>query len=395
MTPGAWTSGARGEAAAAANVLSCQGLWDRHEATGDAEYGGLERLIRPRSVAIVGASADVSRTAGKPLPYLRKHGYTGEIMVVNPRYPSIDGVACSPSVGALPTVPDVALVLLGGEAAIGAVAELAHVGAGAAIVLAGGFAEIDVDGGLRQTRLRAAAGSMRVLGPNTIGLVNVSDRTALSASVALELDELPRGRVALVSQSGGMLGALLSRGAAHGLGFSKLVATGNEADIDVCDVMEYLLDDAETSVLALYLESVRRPDRFRRVAAAAAAAGKALVVFKVGRSEAGARLRHLAPRRTRRRRPDIRRLVPSNGRGARGSGDRADRRRVWAGDRQAAARVSGSAFSLRLAAPARLWRTRAACSIFTSRCRTMRRLPGCARRCRFHSRRRRSAIRWT
>jgi acyl-CoA synthetase (NDP forming) len=256
--------------------------------SGTAGGGGLERLLRPRSVAIVGASADVSRTAGKPLPYLRKHAYSGEITVVNPRYPSIDGVACYPSVGALPSVPDVALVLLGGESAIGAVAELAQLGAGAAIVLAGGFAEIDEDGGQRQSRLRAAAGSMRMLGPNTIGMVNVSDRTALSASVALELDELPLGGVSLVSQSGGMLGALLSRGAAHGLGFSKLVATGNEADVDICDVMEYLLDDPATSVIALYLESVRRPERFKEVAAAAESAGTPLVVFKVGRSEAGA-----------------------------------------------------------------------------------------------------------
>jgi acyl-CoA synthetase (NDP forming) len=91
-----------------------------------------------------------------------------------------------------------------------------------------------------------------------------------------------------VSQSGGLLGALLSRGAAHGLGFSKLIATGNEADIDVCDAIEYLLEDADTRVIAVYLESVRRPARFREVARAAAERSKPLVVFKVGKSEAGA-----------------------------------------------------------------------------------------------------------
>ena len=130
---------------------------------------------------------------------------------------------------------------------------------------------------------------MRLLGPNTIGMINVADSIALSASLALDITPLSRGGVSVVSQSGGMLGALLSRGAAHGLGFSKLVATGNEADVDVCDVIDYLLDDQATSVIALYLESVRRPGRFRAVAAAAAERGKPLVVLKVGRSEAGAR----------------------------------------------------------------------------------------------------------
>src|ERR1700754_4216264 len=95
---------ARDGEAAAANVGSVL--------SGSRGRAGLERLLRPRVVAIVGASADVSRTAGKPLPYVRKRGFDGEIMVVNPRYPSIDGVTAYPSVSALPSVPDVALVLL-------------------------------------------------------------------------------------------------------------------------------------------------------------------------------------------------------------------------------------------------------------------------------------------
>jgi acyl-CoA synthetase (NDP forming) len=248
----------------------------------------LDALVRPQSVAIVGASADPTKTAGRPLGYLRKHGYAGQLYLVNPRYADIDGVACYPSVDALPEAPDVGLVLLGADGAQEAVRQLARKGTRAAIVLAGGYAEIDANGARRQAELLAAASGMRLLGPNTIGVVNVAAGTALSASIALELAELPRGGAAVVSQSGGMLGALLSRGAAHGLGFSTLIATGNEADIDVCDAIEYLLDDADTRVIALYLESVRRPSRFKEVAALAAARGKPLVIFKVGRSEAGA-----------------------------------------------------------------------------------------------------------
>lgn len=251
----------------------------------------LEPLIRPRSVAIVGASADPRRTAGKPALYLKKHGFAGRVYLVNPRYADIGGVPCVPRVADLPEAPDVGLVLLGAENAIEAVRQLAERGAAAAIVLAGGFAEIDSSGAERQARLVEAAVSdhgLRLLGPNTIGIVNVTDRTALSASGALELDTLEAGRVAIVSQSGGMLGALLSRGAARGLGFSRLISTGNEADVDVCDAVEYLLDDEATRVIGLYLESVRRPARFRELAAQAAQRGKPLVVFKIGRSEAGA-----------------------------------------------------------------------------------------------------------
>jgi acyl-CoA synthetase (NDP forming) len=249
----------------------------------------LEPLIRPRSVAIVGASADAAKTAGKPAGYLKKHGYAGRLYLVNPRYTAIDGQVCVPRIADLPEAPDVGLVLLGGQAAVGAVRELAVRGTPTAIVLAGGYAEVDAVGAERQANLVTAAQGMRLLGPNTIGVVNVPDGTALSASAALELEALLAGHVAVVSQSGGMLGALLSRGVAHGLGFSRLVSTGNEADVDVCDVLEYLLDDAATRVIALYLESVRRPARFRELAAGAVDRGKPLIVFKVGRSEAGAR----------------------------------------------------------------------------------------------------------
>jgi acyl-CoA synthetase (NDP forming) len=253
-----------------------------------AAVASLAPLVQPRSVAIVGASADPSKTAGKPALFLRKHGYTGSVFLVNPRYPEIDGLACYPSVAELPVPPDVGLVLLGPDAAIRAVRDLAQRGARTAIVLAGGFAELDAHGANKQAELLRAAEGMRLLGPNTIGLVNVTGATALSASLALELPELPTGGVSVVSQSGGMLGALLSRCTAHGLGLAKLISTGNEADVDVCDAIEHLLEDDATRVIALYLESVRRPARFREVAEQAARRGMPLVVFKVGRSEAGA-----------------------------------------------------------------------------------------------------------
>ncbi|MFN6953417.1 MAG: acetate--CoA ligase family protein [Acetobacteraceae bacterium] len=249
----------------------------------------LARLLRPRSVAVVGASADPSKLTGRPVAYLRRHGFDGAIWPVNPRAAEIAGLPCFPRVADLPGAPDAAIVLLGAEHAAGAVAELSAIGTGAAIILAGGFGESGPDGAARQAALREAAGATRLLGPNTIGLVNVTDGIVLSATGALELHELPRGGVSLVSQSGGILGAVLSRAAARGVGLARLVATGNEADLDVADIVAHLAEDPATRVIALYLEGLRRPDAFRAAARLAADAGKRVVAFKVGRSEAGAR----------------------------------------------------------------------------------------------------------
>ncbi|MFX1674914.1 acetate--CoA ligase family protein [Paraburkholderia sp. A2WS-5] len=250
---------------------------------------GISHLMRPQSVAVIGASADPSKTAGRPVAYLKKHGFTGTVYPVNPRYEAIDGLKCYPDVASLPAAPDVGIVLLGAERAHLAVGELAKRGARAAIVLASGYAETGAQGAQRQAQLLEAAGSMRLLGPNTIGLVNLTDGITLSASGALETDGLLAGSIGVVSQSGGILGALLSRAAASGIGLSKLVSTSNEADLDMADFIDYLVDDDATSVIALYMEAVRHPQRFRAAALRARQAGKPVVAFKIGRSESGAR----------------------------------------------------------------------------------------------------------
>jgi acyl-CoA synthetase (NDP forming) len=249
----------------------------------------IERLLKPRSVAIIGASADADKTSGRPVSYLQKHGYTGRIYPVNPRYEKIGDLRCYADVDALPETPDVALILLGPDRSNQVVAALSRRGTTAAIVLASGYSEVGEAGARRQAELKQAAGSMRILGPNTIGLVNVRDRITLSASGALEIDSLQAGNIAVVSQSGGILGSLLSRAAAAGVGFSALISTSNEVDLDLADFVDYLAGDPGTSVIALYMEGLRNPDKFRAAALRAAAAGKPIVVFKVGRSESGAR----------------------------------------------------------------------------------------------------------
>lgn len=245
-------------------------------------------LLKPRSVAVIGASADPAKTAGRPVAYLAKHGFSGAIYPVNPRADTIGGLKSYPDIGSLPEAPDVGIVLLGADRAHEAVRDLAARGTRAAIVLASGYAEVGPEGALRQQQLLQAAGDMRLLGPNTIGLVNLTDNITLSASGALEMEGFQAGRIGVVSQSGGILGALLSRAAARGIGLSKLVSTSNEVDLDMADFVDHLADDDATSVIALYMEGLRNPDKFRAAARKAAARGKPVVVFKIGRSESGA-----------------------------------------------------------------------------------------------------------
>jgi len=249
----------------------------------------ISRLLRPRSVAVIGASGDPAKTAGRPVAYLLKHAFQGEIYPVNPKLDRIAGLACYPDVASLPAVPDVGIVLLGAERAHLAVRELATRGAAAAIVLASGYGETGEQGARRQAQLLEAAGTMRILGPNTIGLVNLTDHIVLSASGALEVDRFPVGGIGVVSQSGGILGSLLSRAAARGIGLSKLVSTSNEVDLELADFVAALVDDEATRVIALYVEAIRHPEKFRAAALKAARAGKPIVAFKIGRSEAGAK----------------------------------------------------------------------------------------------------------
>lgn len=249
----------------------------------------ISRLLKPRSVAVIGASADPTKTAGRPVAYLKKLGFTGDIFPINPKVDEIDGLKCYPDVTSLPSVPDVGIVLLGAERAHLAVRDLANRGCAAAIVLASGYTETGEEGAVRQKQLIEAAGKMRILGPNTIGLVNLTDNIMLSATGALEMDHFPVGGIGVVSQSGGIMGSLLSRAAARGIGLSKLISTSNEVDLELADFIDHLADDPATKVIALYIETVRNPEKFRAACLKAAKAGKPVVAFKIGRSEAGAR----------------------------------------------------------------------------------------------------------
>lgn len=257
----------------------------------------LWRMLAPRSVAIVGASRRSDSLGGRILPILRQHCFSGELYLVNHSGEMIGGEPTYRSVADLPREVDVAVVVVAAEAVAGVLDQCGRRGIRQAIILSSGFAErLDDVGRARQADLEAARArhSLRVLGPNCEGLLNVPDRTPLTFSPTADLDRtlrrLPQaGRTAVVSQSGGLGFAVFNDGTERGLGFSYVVSTGNESDVDVLDVLELLVSDASTSVVLSFIEGVADLERLAIIAHRARGAGVMLVFAKVGRSAAGAR----------------------------------------------------------------------------------------------------------
>ncbi|UCE31747.1 MAG: acetate--CoA ligase family protein [Burkholderiales bacterium] len=249
-------------------------------------------LFRPRAVALIGASGDPSRNTARPQRFLQQHGYPGRIYPINPRRTEVLGRQAFASVEAVPDPIDHALVMLPAAQVPAALEACARKSIAVVTVFSDGFAEAGPAGARLQAALldRARALGVRLLGPNSIGLISVCDRLPLTVNAALEASELLAGRTALISQSGSMLGTILSRGQARGFGFSRLVSVGNEADLSVGELVELLVDDAATDTILLFLETIRDAPRLARAARAAWEAGKPVIAFKLGRPSIGEQL---------------------------------------------------------------------------------------------------------
>jgi acyl-CoA synthetase (NDP forming) len=249
-----------------------------------------QALFAPRAVALVGASGDAGKNTARPQRYLRKHGFAGTIFPVNPHRQEVLGEKSYKSILEIPAEVDHALVMVGDVEQ--AIEDCGRRGVPVASIYADGFADAGEAGAKRQAKLKARAARLgvRLLGPNSMGVIDVPGRLALSVNAVLEMDALPAGATSIVSQSGTMLGTVLSRGAARGLGFAKLVSVGNEADLGVAELVELLAADSATRVILLFLETVRDAAALRRAAAQAHAAGKPVVAYKLGRSALGEKL---------------------------------------------------------------------------------------------------------
>ena len=248
-------------------------------------------LLGPGSVALVGASDDPSKTASRPLRFLRQGGFAGTIYPVA-RRATVLGEQAWPSLADLPARPDHAFILLPTDAAVEAVGECVRLGVPAVTVLAGGFAEAGPEGAAKEAQLAAVlrGTGTRLLGPSSLGIANLHHRMVLTANAAFAEPDLPRGGLFVASQSGSMIGALASRGKARGIGFACLVSVGGEADLGVADICSAALDDPDVTAFLLFLETIRDGAALRVFAAGAAARGKPVLAYKLGRSAAAAEL---------------------------------------------------------------------------------------------------------
>ncbi|WP_375393043.1 acetate--CoA ligase family protein [uncultured Sphingomonas sp.] len=248
-------------------------------------------LLRPRSVALLGASDDPAKTTARPLAFLRRSGFAGTIYPINPRRPTVLGERAWPSLEALPETPDHVFILAPTDDVAAALASCAERGVPVATILAGGYGEEGRAGLAREQALQQilAGGNTRLLGPNSIGIVNVASGLTLTANAAFA-EDLPRGGLFVASHSGSMIGAISSRGKARGVGFAGFVSLGAELDLSLGEVCETTLDDPLVTSYALFLESIRHGRSLHRFALEAARRGRPIVAYKLGRSAQGAEL---------------------------------------------------------------------------------------------------------
>lgn len=250
----------------------------------------LEKMFRPRSVAVVGASGDPEKLGGRTLLHLKELGYQGRIYPINVSATEVQGLPAWPSVADLPETPDCALILLPAKLVAKAIDDCAAKGVMYAQVLSSGFAEEGGEGVAMQAALaeQARAHGIRLTGPNCLGSISPPDGFFGTFSSLLATAKPLPGCVGVATQSGAYGSHIYAVAGFRGIGISRAIATGNEVDIDVAAAIDYLVDDPGTRVICASLEGCSNGDGLRRALLKAAAARKPVVIMKVGSTEVGA-----------------------------------------------------------------------------------------------------------
>src|SRR5271165_7030135 len=246
----------------------------------------LDKLFGPRSVVLIGATPRPGAVGAVVMRNLRRAGFAGELMLVNPHHPTIDGLPVHSSIASLPQAPDLAVIATPAETAPSLIGELGERGTRAAVIITAGFGELGERGlTLQQATLDAAKPHLlRVVGPNCIGIM--VPRLGLDATFSHLAASA--GDIAFLSQSGAMITAMLDWAVPRGIGFSHVVSLGDMADVDFGDMLDYLAADPHTRAILLYAEGITHGRKFMS-AARAASRIKPVLVLKAGRSNAGAR----------------------------------------------------------------------------------------------------------
>jgi acetyltransferase len=257
----------------------------------------LDSLFSPDSIALIGASRDLEKIPGRLLSMLRKNEFPGKIFPINPNYGDIDGLKCYPSIADVGQPIDLAIVIIPARVVLGALEQCAAVGVKNAVIISSGFAEEGGDSAAIQDAIAELAKKtgMRISGPNAEGFYSQAQRVAATFSPTVDVKPgtaqliATKRRIGIVAQSGGIGFAIYHRAKALGVALSYIISAGNESDLGAGEFFEYMVQDASTDVILLFIEAIRDVDKFLVAARRAAEIGKPVVVTKVGRSGAGER----------------------------------------------------------------------------------------------------------
>jgi acetate---CoA ligase (ADP-forming) len=257
----------------------------------------LDSFFAPKSIGLIGASRDLEKIPGRLLSMLRKNDYPGRIYPINPNYGDIDGLQCYASIADVGAPIDLAIIIIPARAVVGALEQCAAVGVRNAVIISSGFAEEGGDSAAMQEDIVAIAKrtGMRISGPNAEGFLSEVQKVAatFSPTVDVKPGHVPlvatQRRIAIVAQSGGIGFAIKHRAKALGVAISYCVSAGNESDLGAGEFLDYMVQDASTDVILLFIEGIRDVDKFLAAARRAAQMRKPVIVTKVGRSGAGER----------------------------------------------------------------------------------------------------------
>lgn len=249
----------------------------------------LKTFFYPKSIAIIGASGDLTSISGKPIRYLKEHGYSGNVYPINPKYQEIAGFKCYPSILAVPEDVDLVIVAINYKMVLRMLEEAAQKGAKYALIFSSGFAETGEEGKKLQDQVVALGKrtGLRIIGPNCQGMVNLKENVAAGFSASLEPRPLVAGSTGFVTQSGALGYSIFNMAQEAGVGFSYVISTGNEVDLNSLDFMEFMLEDPDTHLIVGYLEGIKDGEQFKRIADRALELNKPIVTLKSGKTELG------------------------------------------------------------------------------------------------------------
>jgi len=256
----------------------------------------LTKLLTPSAIAVIGASDDPKRIGGQPIYGLKNYGYKGIIIPVNSNRSTVQGLIAYSDIRSVTQSCDVALIALPADQVAEAVIHCGEANIPFAVVLSAGFAELGRPDLQKQLLDAVHASGVRVVGPNCTGLLNLNENIFSGFGAGFRNPNLKRGSVAMITQSGGFGYSVIAYAEQEGIGFSHMLATGNEVDITSLDMMEHLLRLDDVDVIVCYMEGIRDGRRLRHIGQLALQHGKPIVIWKVGNTDKGrkAALSHTA-----------------------------------------------------------------------------------------------------